>query len=463
MAEHDRRSIYERRRNIIYLIAEYLKEAGLSKTHASLIDESQLSNEFVICDNVDLETIYMEFCSYYFVKFGKKPRFVKKNDAKLLQPQTPSAVCSSTSTSDIQAARQALAKKRASLKTISNATTDLETSQCLQISSLSPTNIHESDEKISIISSPGIFMKSMHEFYNSHPHDWRDVSEVIIKDIVRKNLLVKWDDIIGLDEAKMILRESVVFPMKYPELFNRIQSWKAVLIHGVPGCGKTLLARALCSELHETFTFFNVSASTLISKWRGESEKLIRVLFELAKYHEPSIIFIDELDSLTSKRCALSEHEATKRLKNEFLSLLDGLESDESSRVFVLGSTNLPWDIDTAFLRRFERKIHIDVPTMNERQNLIKHFLPSSQKWRLDELEELAMLSENFTGDDIRVAIKEANMMIIRKKIRSENFSNSIDMDIECHHLKEALKHVKPNPENDINKHRQWISTFCKT
>lgn len=114
-------------------------------------------------------------------------------------------------------------------------------------------------------------------------------------------------------------------------------------MHGVSGCGKTLLAKALCSETHEIFTFFNISASTLISKWRGDSEKLIRVLFELAKYHEPSIIFIDELDSLTSKRNTVTEHEATKRLKNEFLSLLDGLESDENGKVFVLGSTNLPW------------------------------------------------------------------------------------------------------------------------
>lgn len=103
-----------------------------------------------------------------------------------------------------------------------------------------------------------------------------------------------------------------------------------------------MLARALCSETHESFTFFNIAASTLISKWRGESEKLVRVLFELAKFHEPSIIFIDELDSLTAKRCS-NEHEASKRLKNEFLSLLDGLESEAEGKVFVLGSTNMPW------------------------------------------------------------------------------------------------------------------------
>lgn len=103
-----------------------------------------------------------------------------------------------------------------------------------------------------------------------------------------------------------------------------------------------MLAKALCSETHECFKFFNISASTLISKWRGESEKLVRVLFELAKFHAPSIIFIDELDSLTAKRCS-TEHEASKRMKNEFLSLLDGLESEEEGKVFVLGSTNMPW------------------------------------------------------------------------------------------------------------------------
>lgn len=120
-------------------------------------------------------------------------------------------------------------------------------------------------------------------------------------------------------------------------------------------------------------------------------------------------------------------------------------------------------DIDTAFLRRFERKIHIDVPTLHERQNLIKHFLPNSQQWREDDLEELALLSENFTGDDIRVAIKEANMMIIRKKIRNENFTNLTEMDIECHHLRDAFKHIKPNSENDILRHREWISSFVKS
>lgn len=103
------------------------------------------------------------------------------------------------------------------------------------------------------------------------------------------------------------------------------------------------------------------------------------------------------------------------------------------------------------------------MPTVQERQNLIKKYLPSSLQWHEDDLEELALLSENFTGDDIRVAIKEANMMIIRKKIHNENFTTHNEMDIECHHLKEAFKYIKPNPENDIIKHRQWMSSFVKS
>lgn len=119
-------------------------------------------------------------------------------------------------------------------------------------------------------------------------------------------------------------------------------------------------------------------------------------------------------------------------------------------------------DIDSAFLRRFERKILIDVPTLHERQNLIKKLLPHSQKWRSECMEEIALCTENFTGDDIRVAVKEAKMMIIRKKIRNGNFCASVEEDIEIHHLKEAFEHVKVNPENDINRHRQWNSSFVK-
>lgn len=182
------------------------------------------------------------------MKFGKKPRFVKKKEQEsknvIRQISSKSSSCNSN---DIQIARQDLSKKRASLKAaLSSApqitpsiTTifpdpdlrvvrDLETSQCLQVSSLSTTSICVLNEKPSVI-SPGNFSRSMHDFYDSHPHDWKEMSEAIAKDVIKINLCVKWEDIVGLDDAKMVLRESVIYPLKYPQLFDRLQAWKGEL------------------------------------------------------------------------------------------------------------------------------------------------------------------------------------------------------------------------------------------
>lgn len=173
----------------------------------------------------------------------------------------------------------------------------------------------------------------------------------------------------GLEEAKRLLKEAVVYPIKYPELFTGILSpWKGLLLFGPPGTGKTLLAKAVATECKTTF--FNISASSIVSKWRGDSEKLVRVniffnhfqndlrtqasatkkiffqvMFDLARYHAPSTIFLDELDALASKRDGGSlsnEHEASRRLKTELLIQLDGLSQTED-QVFLLATSNLPW------------------------------------------------------------------------------------------------------------------------
>lgn len=203
-------------RNIVYLIAEYLKEAGLHKSNTTVIDEAQLSTEFTVCDNVDLETIYLEFCSYFLVKFGKKPRFVKKIDSK-----APPVVDS----------RQTLAKKRSSLKSAAPLVStifpelpvkDFEPGQCLHVSSLSPPTHDDANGKVSPIFKP----MSNEDFVNDHPTDWKEMAEIIFKDVIRRDLCVKWSDVVGLDDAKMILQESVIHPMKYPQLFDRIQPWR---------------------------------------------------------------------------------------------------------------------------------------------------------------------------------------------------------------------------------------------
>ena len=165
---------------------------------------------------------------------------------------------------------------------------------------------------------------------------------------------VSWDDIAELHECKRLLKEAVVMPLKYPQLFTGLLSgWNGVLLYGPPGTGKTMLAKAVATQCKTTF--FNISASSMVSKWRGESEKLVRVLFDLAEYHAPSTIFIDEIDSIMGQRES-GEHEASRRMKTELLIQMDGLAKRKNSQVFVLAASNLPWELDLAMLRRLDKR-----------------------------------------------------------------------------------------------------------
>ena len=197
----------------------------------------------------------------------------------------------------------------------------------------------------------------------------------IFNEIVVQGDEVHWDDVAGLDIAKKALKEAVVYPFLRPDLFMGLREpARGMLLFGPPGTGKTMLARAVATESRSTF--FAISASSLTSKWLGESEKLVRALFSLAKALAPSIIFVDEIDSLLSSRGGTSEHESTRRIKTEFLIQWSDLQraaagskqtdkekaEGDASRVLVLAATNMPWAIDEAARRRFVRRQYIPLP-----------------------------------------------------------------------------------------------------
>jgi SpoVK/Ycf46/Vps4 family AAA+-type ATPase len=210
----------------------------------------------------------------------------------------------------------------------------------------------------------------------------------ILNDIVVRGDEVHWDDIAGLEGAKNSLKEAVVYPFLRPDLFSGLREpARGMLLFGPPGTGKTMLARAVATESKSTF--FSVSASSLTSKWHGESEKLVRALFGLAKALAPSIIFVDEIDSLLSARSSGSEHEASRRSKTEFLVQWSDLQraaagreqtsrekkEGDASRVLVLAATNMPWDIDEAARRRFVRRQYIPLPEHHVREQQLRKLL----------------------------------------------------------------------------------------
>jgi SpoVK/Ycf46/Vps4 family AAA+-type ATPase len=219
----------------------------------------------------------------------------------------------------------------------------------------------------------------------------------IFNEIVVQGDEVHWDDVAGLDIAKNALKEAVVYPFLLPDLFMGLREpARGMLLFGPPGTGKTMLARAVATESRSTF--FSISASSLTSKYLGESEKLVRALFSLAKALAPSIIFVDEIDSLLSSRSGSGEHEATRRIKTEFLIQWSDLqraaagreqsekekERGDASRVLVLAATNLPWAIDEAARRRFVRRQYIPLPEDETRATQLRTLL-GHQKHSLDE------------------------------------------------------------------------------
>ncbi|KAH7095161.1 P-loop containing nucleoside triphosphate hydrolase protein [Paraphoma chrysanthemicola] len=304
----------------------------------------------------------------------------------------------------------------------------------------------------------------------------KQAAQQILNEIVIQGDEVHWDDVAGLEIAKSALKETVVYPFLRPDLFMGLREpARGMLLFGPPGTGKTMLARAVATESKSTF--FAISASSLTSKFLGESEKLVRALFQLAKMLAPSIIFVDEIDSLLSSRSGSGEHEATRRIKTEFLIQWSDLqkaaagrdmsdkekEKGDATRVLVLAATNLPWAIDEAARRRFVRRQYIPLPEDWVRKKQVETLL-SHQKHGLTErdLDRLVRLTEGFSGSDITALAKDAAMGPLRS-LGEKLLSMTMDQirPIQFQDFQASLATIRPSVSKEgLKQFEDWSREF---
>ena len=441
--EEEEKARQRRKKGVIVMVLQFLQEQGYMHALEALQRESGVNIAKVTpADNVDLLQIFSEFEDYHEFRFGKLPRFFRHLDGSdvaqhqdvlgadgeaMLRrngpvaststttpvdptPLPPSAVASNAGRGATEIRKRALPNSGSDGKGVPHegVTDDLGVSgKAIKM------RCDDSSDEIDSIGFVGRQLKPMPRFGSA---ELQELAAAIQRDILEINPNVLWSHIAELDHAKLLLKEAVVMPVKYPELFRGlIRPWKGILLFGPPGTGKTMLARALATECRTTF--FNISASSIVSKWRGDSEKLVRMLFDLAVHYSPSTIFIDELDSLMSARSSDgSEHEGSRRMKTELLVQMDGLaKRQDGDGVFVLAASNIPWDLDGAILRRLEKRILVGLPSLTARKALFMKLLPSVEE--NFDVDVCARLTEGHSGADIDIVCREAMMRPIRQYI----------------------------------------------
>ena len=290
--------------------------------------------------------------------------------------------------------------------------------------------------------------------------DTKRLQEMIRDTIITEKPDLKMDEIAGLEDAKQAIHDAILAPMKHPELFKgkARQPWKGILLYGPAGCGKTLIAKAVAAEVNATF--FNVSAANIVSKWLGESERLVLNLFKMARENQPSIIFIDELDSVGVTRSG-DDVGGERRLKTQLLTELQGLSSEHDERITMIGATNLPWELDFALRSRFEKRIHVPLPDHVARKKILDIHMEDIEISTDVDYDEIADLCEGYSGRDLSVVCREAAMEPIRDLQRSGRMDDKAKILDLRQVLREdfiaAIENIRPatSPE-DIQRYISW-------